>query len=222
MPREVDEVQIQGPPIDEIQKRSSCIKRSCGTLLIFLIIILLFLSLVIHFIVKPHAKDVGSLPKDVPQDIPLYDSENLDSITYTPGDERGQTIELLAFVPKAILSPLILTIENADVAAGANTETLWESFIRIIGIPIADHRKVVTIRWSQLQATPLFIQTYYQTALINAGYTETTERQSNRTRFVHENGTSVILEIIDNGNAQDGTDYAILKIYYRDNSTATI
>ncbi|EKD25499.1 MAG: hypothetical protein ACD_80C00044G0003 [uncultured bacterium (gcode 4)] len=215
MPRNTDDVQIQGPPIDEIQKRSSCLKKSCGTLLGIIIILLVLLSLLIHLIVRPGTKKLVMLPTDVPTEIPLYDDKNIDSITYTSGDERGQAIELLAFVPKAILSPLILTIESADEAAGADTETLWESFIHILGTPVADHRKMISISWSELQATPSFIQSYYRSALLNEEYEETQEQRPTRTRFINEYGTTVILDITDNGNAQDGTDYVILKIYYR-------
>jgi len=217
MPREVDEIQIQGPPIDEIRKRSSCLKRSCGTLLGIIIVLLMVFSLLIHLVVSPNTKKLSTIPTDFPAGIPLYDNENIDAITYISGKERGQAIELLAFVPKAILSPLILAIESADEAAGADTETLWESFIRILGTPLADHRQVVTIEWSELQAAPAFIQSYYRSALTNAGYEETSEQHPNRVRFVDEYGTTVTVDVHDNGNAQDGTDYAILKIYYHGN-----
>ena len=217
MPREVDEIQIQGPPIDEIRKRSSCLKRSCGTLLGIIIVLLMVFSLLIHLVVSPNTKKLSTIPTDFPAGIPLYDNENIDAITYISGKERGQAIELLAFVPKAILSPLILAIESADEATGADTETLWESFIRILGTPLADHRKVVTVTWSELQAAPSFIQSYYRSALLQAGYEETSEKQAQHVRFVDKHGTTVNVAVNDNGNPQDGTDYAILKIYYHGN-----
>lgn len=216
MPREMDDVQIQGPPIDEIQKRSSCLKRSCGTLLGMIIVLLVILSLLIHTIVRPRVKHLVTLPTDVPKEVPIYDQENLDAILYVDGTQRAQAVELLAFVPKAILSPLILAIENADEAAGVETESLWESFIRILGTPVADHRNIVSVEWTELQASPSFIHSYYRTALTQLGYAETDERGGERTRFEKaEKGITVVIETDDNGNAQDGTEYAILKIYYK-------
>ncbi|HBB38514.1 MAG: hypothetical protein UV82_C0011G0056 [Candidatus Magasanikbacteria bacterium GW2011_GWD2_43_18] len=215
MHRNTDDIQIQGPPIDEIQKRSSCLKRSCGTLLGIIIVLLLILSFLIHTIVRPRIKHLAILPTDIPKEIPIYDAQNLDVISYIDGGQRAQAIELLAFVPKAILSPLILAIENADEAAGAETESLWESFIRILGTPVADHRNILSVEWTELQAAPSFIHSYYRTALTQAGYTETDEHTADSTRFENEReGTTVTVDIQDNGNAQDGTDYAILRVYY--------
>lgn len=215
MPREVDNIEIQGPPIDEIQKRSSCLKRSCGSLLIIVLIILGLAIFFIRFVVTPHAKKLVHVPDTIPQDIPLYDEDNLDAVLYTSGDERRQAIEFLGFVPKPILSPIIVAIENTDIATGTERETLWESFIRILGTPIGDHRDVVQIEWSDLQAKPSFLHAYYATSLEAVGYEETTERLPNRSRFYNDtDDTTVILETRDNASEEDGTDYAILTIYY--------
>jgi len=181
-----------------------------------IIVLLVIFSLLIHTIVRPRVKHLAMIPTDVPQEVPIYDEENLDQISYVQGSQRAQAIEFLAFVPKAILSPLILTIENADEAAGVDSESLWESFIRILGTPVADHRNIVSVEWSELQASPSFIHSYYQTALTQGGYTETDELGGDRTRFENtKKGTTVIIQTEDNGNDQDGTEYAILKIYYK-------
>jgi hypothetical protein len=215
MLREVDEVEIQGPPIDEIQKRSSCLKQGCVSALLVIFGTLLLLIIGMYFFVKPNTKHLDELPKSFPDSVPLYDEGNVDRITYTPGDERGEAVELLAFVPKAILSPLILALENADIATGADTENLWESFIRILGTPVSDHRNIIAVEWSELQANPRFLYSYYKTNLIEDGFIEKTdEKKEQRMRFFHENGTTVILQMNDDGNPKNGTDYAILKVYY--------
>lgn len=214
MQRTVENVEIQGPPIDEIQKRSSCLKQGCVSGLILLFGTLVFLIAVIHFFVKPNTKQLDDLPRSFPESVPLYDEDNLDRITYTPGDERGEAVELLAFVPKAILSPLILALESSDIATGANTESLWESFIRILGMPVADHRNVIAVEWSELQATQGFIHSFYKTTLEDAGFVASDTSRPQRSRFTHSDGMTVILDILDDGNEKNGTDYAILKVYY--------
>ncbi len=214
MQHETDTVEIQGPPIDEIQKRSSCLKQGCVSSLFFAFGVLLFLIFVIHFFVKPNTKQLDDLPRSFPSSITLYDEDNLDRITYTPGDERAEAVEFLAFVPKAILSPLIMTLESADVVTGTDTENLWESFIRILGTPVSDHRNVITVEWSELQADDQFIHSFYASMLEEEGYEIINEGSRYTSRFVHTNGTTVILDIKDDGNKKNGTDYVILKVYY--------
>ncbi len=214
MQQNTDEVEIQGPPIDEIQKRSSCLKQGCISSLFFVLGCLLFLIVIIQFLVKPNTKQLDDLPRSFPTEVELYDEDNLDNITYTPGDERAEAVELLAFVPKAVLSPLIMALENADIAAGANTENLWESFIRILGTPVADHRNLIAIEWSELQANEQFIHSFYKTTLEDKGFVETPDAHSHQSRFVHTEGLTVILQLNDDGNTKNGTDYAILKVYY--------
>ena len=214
MQKNTNGVEIQGPPIDEIQKRSSCLKQGCISTLFFLLGIILFFVFLIHFFVKPHSQKLDDVPRSFPEKIPLYDEENIDSITYIPGEERAETVELLAFIPKAILSPLIVALESAEMAAGANTENLWESFIRILGTSISEHRSIVSIEWSELNASPRFIYAYHKTSLEQAGFSESTTSQINRSRFSHSDGTTVLLEIIDDGREKNGTDYAILHAYY--------
>ncbi len=214
MQQKIEEVEIQGPPIDEIQKRSSCLKQGCISGLLFILGTLIFIIFLIQLFVKPNTKQLDDLPRSFPTIVELYDEDNLDSITYTPGDERAEAVELLAFVPKAVLSPLIMALENADIAAGADTENLWESFIRILGTPVADHRNLITIEWSELQANERFIQSFYQTTLEDKGFIKTTVAHPHQSRFVHTNGLTVILQLNDDGNTKNGTDYAILKVYY--------
>jgi len=214
MPRLTDTVEIQGPPIDEIQKRSSCLKQGCISGLLFILGILVFFIVIMQIFIKPHSTQLTSLPYDFPESVDIYDKENVDHISYTPGDERAEAIEFLAFVPKAVLSPLIMAMETADSAAGVETENLWESFIRILGTPVADHRHVVSIEWSELQANEQFIHSFYKTTLEKEGFVETTTHNTTSSRFVHDDGITVVLSIEDDGNTTNGVDYAILHVYY--------
>lgn len=216
MHRQDDIIEIQGPPIDEIQKRSSCLKQGCLSVLLFISITLLFLVLLVIFFVKPNSENLNKLPEKFPDSIPMYDEKNIERITYISGEERKQAIKLLAFVPKAILSPLIIALENADMATGADTENLWESFIRILGTPLSDHRDIVTITWSELRANTQFLYSFYKINLIDKGFREESELKLNkdRLRFVDDNDTTVILEIHDDENQQNGTNYVILKVYF--------
>ncbi|PIR03029.1 MAG: hypothetical protein COV60_02500 [Candidatus Magasanikbacteria bacterium CG11_big_fil_rev_8_21_14_0_20_43_7] len=209
-----DIIEIQGPPIDEIQKRSSCLKQGCVSVLFFVFLTLMFCIISIHFFVKPNTKQHTVLPDNFPKNIPLYDSANVDQMSYTSGAERGQAIELLAFVPKAILSPIILALERTDVVAGAQTEYLWDSFIRILGTPVSDHRNIVRVHWSEVQANPRFFHSYYKTALEEHGFVEMAEKNNGSIHFTHDTGITVYLTINDDGIEKNGTDYVILTVYY--------
>ncbi len=214
MAREVEHIEIQGPPIDEIQKRSSCLKQGCTTLLFLMCITLGVLILGINVLVKPHTKKSHDVPVDFPSHVPLYDKENADTITSVSGKQRKQAIDLLAFVPKAILSPLIGAIENAENITGTESPRLWESFIQSIGDPSPTYRNMVTVEWSDLQANPKFLQTYYQSTLEDAGFKKSEESRTYSQRFVDDTHVTVILEILDDTDTQNGTAYAILRVYY--------
>lgn len=214
MQYKTDPVEIQGPPIDEIQKRSSCLKQGCVSSLVFAFGVLVFLIITIQIFVHPNTKQLDELPKNFPSIVELYDEDNLDSIIFTPGDERAEAVEFLAFVPKAILSPLIRTLESADDVAGADTENLWESFIRILGTHVADHRNIIRVEWSELQASEQFIYSFYKTTLEGNEFVETANKHKHTFRFVHPDGITVILTLQNDTTTQSGTDYAILSIYY--------
>jgi len=211
MHRDVDDIEIQDPPIHEIKKRSSCLRRSCMSVLVVLIASIVFFIAVIHFFVQPHAEAYSTIPKDFPLSVPVYDTESITRIRHTPGDERAEGLELLAYVPKAIIAPIVMTLDNNDAHQQDHTDSLWSTFVLLLNTPVADHRNITTIEWKGIAARPSFLQEFYKTELSKEGFTLT---DASKTFLRFEKNTITIHLNVERNSYSKGTDYAILKVFY--------
>ncbi len=175
MRQEIDKIEIKEPPIEELNKKRSCLRRSCGTGCgCFAIVVILSLVL-LRFTIGPKTKEVRDIPQTFTEAIPLYDIDNVDSIKFTSGKERGKRIEVAAYFPKTILSPFIIYfdkdckyIPQTDIVCADMTG--WQKFRAFISDPVTDKRDTYNIEWSELHAKQDFIIEYYQTELKKKGY----------------------------------------------------
>ncbi len=171
MRREIDKIEIKEPPIEELNKKRSCLKRSCLTGCgCFALIVILSLVL-LRFAIGPRTQEIKDLPDTFTTFIPIYDTDSVESIKLTSGKERGKRIEIAAYFPKAILSPFIIYFDKnctyipLSDQKNCNDLTTWQKFSSFITDPITDKRDVYIIEWTELSATQDFIIEYYQTEL---------------------------------------------------------
>ncbi len=165
----VEDIEIKEPPLQELNKKRSCLKRSCLTGCGCILIFILVSVGIIYFAANPRKKELREVPAHFPADIPIYDKDAIHSISFVSGAERGRWIELAAYVPKVIVSPLLIALEN-DEPTPASSERTWEKFIRVIEEPVSDRRDYVVIEWSNVSAQPKFVDAYYQNALKKADF----------------------------------------------------
>lgn len=189
MRQEIDKIEIKEPPIEELNKKRSCIKRTCITGCGCFVIIFIISLLLLRFAIGPRTKEVRDLPQDFTELIPIYDKENIERITYTSGKEKGKYAEFAAYVPKLVLSPLVIHFDSKyryiPRTITDREMTTWDKFFAFMGEPLSDDRDVYKIEWIGLSADKKFIAEYYQKELEKKGFDLGVESSSKEiTQFV--------------------------------------
>lgn len=224
MRRNIEKIEIQEPPIEELKKKRSCLKHTCvsgcGCLILFLIGSIIFLQLTSG----ERVKELKNVPDNWPKSIPVYDKDNISKISILSGQERGQNLEKIALIPKFILSPIFIILEKKFPVEKNNPEgrmeqkTTWESFVKIMKEPVADHRDKIQIEWSNLPAEPYFIFNYYKNALKKENFSinESVDREEIRQFKFNLDQTEGVLYIKDTAENK-GTDFASLTLIISSN-----
>lgn len=219
MPRNpIASVEIVEPPIGELTKKQSSFKRTCFTGCIFIVIFIVFLIVGIRFLIGDGPETVKTVPAEFPTAIPVYDKDAIERITYVPGKYKYRSTEIAAFFPKIILSPLLLRVQDYDLATSTavgrgelSLNTLW----RIISTPVSELKNTIQIEWRNIEAEPSFVFSYYRKELSKKGFViENEVRQRTRQHFSFYNniGISGFLVVEGDEEAKPGTDYAVLTV----------
>ncbi|MBT3816942.1 MAG: hypothetical protein HOE80_00450 [Candidatus Magasanikbacteria bacterium] len=206
MRKEHQSVIIQEPPMQELRKQRSCLKRTCTTGCGCIVIFFIAMILLLQFMNKPRTKELKEVPNIIEDMLPLYDEANIDRITYFSGKEKHKTLEAIAIIPKVILSPIILLLEEQFIDT-PEEKTTWDRLTSFITEPVSDQRDVYTIYWSILSAEPSFIEQHYAKELEKNEFITQIGSSSLTTKQVlfKKEQTDVILYIKDNPN-KNGTD----------------
>lgn len=218
MRRNINNVEIVEPPIGELTKKYSAfstIKRTClsgcGCLILLIIGIIIFMRLALG----SGPQTLKKIPDNFPTNIPVYDENNIEQITFVSGKYKNRAIEIAAIFPKIILSPFLLTLnKNEQNTNDTNKMTSVTNLWKIISAPVSDHRDTVQIEWRNLDATPSFIINYYKTELKKEDYNIDEESKGNNTQqfsFSKDNITGSIY-VQGNEEIKAGTDYMFLMI----------
>ena len=215
----IKDVEIIEPPLEEMTKKYSTfssIKRSClggcGCFIIFIIIIVVAFKMFLG----AGPQEIKTVPPNFPIDVPVYDEENIDRITFVSGQYKNRSVEVAAIFPKLILSPLLSVVEKDEVTAPKNEKESAKNIWKIISSPVSDKRNMVKIEWKNLPAEFNFVYNYYKNELTKSGYTidaisaSQTEKQFSFSQG--ENTGSFYVKIIDQN--QTNTEYASLIINY--------
>ncbi len=206
MARRNERITIQQPPLQELTKKRSCIKRTCFTGCLFIFLFLGGMFLLVQFISAPGEKRIETLPQKVHDSIIIYDEDNIDSIVYTQGREQHKLIETIAIIPKVILSPIILNLEDR---VQPNHST-WKTVVDFVHEPITDTRDMYVIEWTNLPATPQFIRNYYESNLKKQGFTLSIE---NQLLYFSKDAISGTLYVDTTSQTQAGTAVIRLQVF---------
>jgi len=210
--RNLDNIEIIEPPLNELTKKHSY-KRTCltgcGCLVFFIIAVIIGLRLYIG----PGPTTIKTLPANFPADIPVYDRDAIEEITFISGKYKNRGIEIAAFFPKIILSPLLVKMEQNENTT--NTKNGWKGIWQVITTPVGDHRDTIQINWHNLDAEPNFIISYYRKELTKKNFKIEVESEGKNIKqfsFNREDGISGSLYVESNNTTRPGTDFAILTI----------
>jgi hypothetical protein len=220
MRKEIDNIEIQEPPIQELKKNRSCLRQSCVTGCGCFTVGIVIFFIVLHFTAAPRPKELKNLPENFPITIPVYDQENVEKMTFTSGQEKNRNLEWLTYVPKAILIPIYLVTQDylpeefrSPNKVADQTESWWQTYWRLVKRPITKQKDTFEIEWRNLPADPQFVQDYYTTELKKNNYEVivATENQTIRQLTFSQNDIEGVMYIKDD-NKTTGTDQAILTV----------
>ena len=209
--RNLDNIEIIEPPLNQLTKKHSY-KRTCLTGCGCLVFVIIAAAIGLRLYIGAGPTVIKNLPANFPSDIPVYDKDAIENITFISGKYKDRGIEIAAFFPKVILSPLLVKMEQGQAA---NNTTGWGGIWQVITTPVGDHRDTVQINWSNLDAEPSFIISYYRKELTKKNFKIEVESEGKDVRqfsFSREDGTSGSLYVQGDETARPGTDYAILTV----------
>jgi hypothetical protein len=175
------DVEIVEPPIQEFKKRGHWFATAClsgsGCVLLFVATIIIGIKLYIG----AGPKTVKNLPTNFPTDVPIYDQYNIDKITYISGRYKSRSMEMAAFFPKLVLSPMISRDQGVSSSIQKNPNVVKE-FFRVLLRPVGDSRDIIQIEWRDITSDVETIITYYKRNLTTNGFIVESETQSNNYR----------------------------------------
>lgn len=218
MPRNpIESVEIVEPPLRELSKTGSSFKRGCLTGCLFFILIIALGLIGIKILIGAGPTTIKTVPYNFPPDIPIYDRDNIEQMTFIPGKYKYRSTEIAAFFPKILLSPVILRIQGATDAAASTTSgwfslsNLWQ----VIRTPVSNLDDTVEFEWQNLDAEPDFVYTYYRKELEKKHYAISDEVRLDARQhfsFSRSDGLSGFFVVEGDATLKPGTDYAALTV----------
>jgi hypothetical protein len=184
MPREINEVEIQEPPIKELtrarRRRKRRLLRRFGCSPGCLIFILIFIGIMAAlFFLTTGPKTVKEVPEDFPNTIPLYKPQSVQKIIYLSSKRKNRGLEVAAFFPKLILYPISRGLDYQSrkklnaVAPHIDLKTqivTAKNFMEFIKTPIGPQSNTSALVWKQLTAKSTFLLDFYRGELERVGY----------------------------------------------------
>ncbi len=209
MRKAIDNVEIKEPPIEELGKKHSCLKRTCATSCGCVLLIIIISLIILKLTLGPKTKEIKDLPPSFAEQIPLYDVEGIEKIQITRGTERNRGAEYIAYIPKLFISPVVLVLDKGNtfiqsseaipVTTQDKIQGGWNKFVSFMKTPVADHRDVYMVEWNLLEADPEFIEEYYRNEFErnDFGVGVTNKTQTSRQMTFSKVGVDGVLYIRD-------------------------
>lgn len=213
----IDNVEIVEPPLEELTKKRKGVKHACAYGCLFFILFIAGLIVFIRFFAGPGPQTLKKVPENFPKDIPIYDPDNIENISFISGKYKSRSIEVAALIPKIILSPLLLALnQDADAIGATSTRQITvQNIWKVITTPIGNHRDTVQMEWTNMDAEPSFIISYYKLELRKVGFAIEVESQGQGVKqfsFSRGDGISGSMYVKGDEENRPGTDYAILTV----------
>lgn len=163
MRKSIENIEIKDPPIEELKKKTSCLKSSCLTGCGFIVIFIIGSLILLKYSTGSKPKEIKTVPENFPKSIPVYDKDSVEKINFISGAEISKVQEMASFIPKLLLSPILMLWDKKS--NDSEPTFTWDKFKKIIKEQNSDHRDTVEINWKDLPAEPRFIEKYYQNEL---------------------------------------------------------
>ncbi|EKD43975.1 MAG: hypothetical protein ACD_72C00052G0004 [uncultured bacterium] len=156
MRRNLDNIEIVEPPIEELTKKRSW-KGACFTSCALLLILLIGAIIGIKIYVGAGPSVSKNIPANFPADIPIYDKDNLNAVTFISARYKQRGLGIAGILPKIILSPVLYNSDNG----GGPLQNLWKA----ISTPEKKFSDSFEVEWRDVNADPSFVIAYYKKEL---------------------------------------------------------
>jgi hypothetical protein len=215
----LDNIEIQEPPLQEIKKSRSCLKQTCSTGCGCLILVIIGLILLLKFVAVPRTQTLKKVPPHVAETVVVYDEDNIDRITFVSGTKRENVSTIFSYVPKLLLVPALVALDVEIPGGEDGTQSRWAQAYAFVQEGTKDTRDSITIEWRDISAEPDFVVEFYKTELRKKSFTIHSEAQTNQSRqfefFKMNIEGSLFVE--DNRKAE-GTDFFSITLHLPTNN----
>ncbi|HNU96341.1 MAG TPA: hypothetical protein PKH95_02945 [Candidatus Magasanikbacteria bacterium] len=156
----IKDVKIVEPPIHELHKGSSVLMRSCFLGCGFFFVLIIGLLIGLRFYIGSGLKTVTILPPNFPlEEIPLYNKDKIDKMTFITGESKSRRVELAAILPKIIMIPFLL--EENENTADTKEKNNFKNLFKTLASPVTDKKDNFKIEWQNIDNSYVnFINTY--------------------------------------------------------------
>lgn len=212
MRRRKEHVVIQEPPVQQLNKRRSCLRRTCATGFGCLFIFVVTSVLVLQFLSSPREKEVKDLPTTVATIVPIYESDAVEHIRFVPGSEKSKGLRTVAYIPKLVVAPIAAALD-ANTTLTSSPTSYWSRMKTFIDTPITDTRDTYIIQWKELAADEEFVFDFYRRNFVSKGFTLKGLKNTFREKsFTFTKGSIVGSISVRDAQTGGGTDEVVLSI----------
>lgn len=210
--KNIDEVTIVEPPIEEISKEltgKKTFRRACLTNCLVFFVLIASAAIGLKMYVGPGPQTFKNVPNNFPAEIPVYDKDAAERIIYIPKKYKSRGLEIAALFPKIILSPALIGNQNNSGYGG--DKSFWE----LLTTPISNHNDTFQIEWTNIDTGPNFIISYYKKELRKQNFAIDVESEGKEIKqfsFSKNNGLNGSLYARGNENKRPATEYMILTV----------
>lgn len=207
----IEAVEIVEPPIGELSKERSSLKRTCLTGCGCVVFLVAAAVIGLRLFVGAGPSTSKTLPENFPKNIPIYEKDAIEQITFISGRYKDRSVEIAAIFPKVILSPILISLNRQNATSSSPNDTFW----KIVTTPVGDTRDTIQIEWRNIDAEPSFVASYYHKELSKRGYTASDEVVAGNDysfNFTSDYGVSGAFYATSNAEDHPGTDYAALTV----------
>lgn len=208
MRRNLDNIEIVEPPIEELTKKRSW-KGACFTSCALLFFLIIGVGVGIKFYVGPGPQTLKTVPPNFPGDILVYDKDNIETITYISARYKERGLGIATILPKLVLAPVFYNSNNTT--KGTNLKNLWNA----VSTPTGDDKDSVQIEWKNVEADPDFIISYYKKELRKKNFKVEVQSQGDNVQqfsFIREDGISGSVYASTSNDKKSATDYLMLTV----------
>ncbi len=210
----IKDVKIVAPPIHELNKNSSSLRRSCFVGCSFIFLLILGLLIGLKFYLGSGPKTVTIVPLNFPlEDIPIYNKDKITDMTFISGEYKSRRIELAAIFPKVVLMPFLFGADNEDLKSEEKTN--FKNLFQTITAPVTDKKDNFKIEWKDIDNNFNTFINYYRKDLEHHGFIIDAYAESNeykKIEFSRPDGYSGTFYAESKDSQKNKTTYAFLML----------